>query len=189
MGGTHALRGTGSGHISSSCSISSFCCLPSPGCVASLHVVSLWAANLQCVVVHGTSIFCEMSFAWAAVVSMNLQIETHFPRSKTLGDLQHSAGVVATQCLGLSSNEGCCVILSCSYTCLYLNRGTLTYTAPVMVQDPLLGLTKTDIGAMTSAFPAAYGALLMRSTTHKAWWCLAAYFPQLLNFEPPASSF
>eukprot|EP00879_Flechtneria_rotunda_P019730 GHRR01020732.1.p1 GENE.GHRR01020732.1~~GHRR01020732.1.p1 ORF type:complete len:403 (+),score=123.10 GHRR01020732.1:420-1628(+) len=26
-----------------------------------------------------------------------------------------------------------------------------------MVQDPLLGLTKTDIGAMISAFPAAYG--------------------------------
>ncbi|WIA10980.1 hypothetical protein OEZ85_011139 [Tetradesmus obliquus] len=43
------------------------------------------------------------------------------------------------------------------YTCLYLNRGTLTFTAPVMVNDPLLSLTKTDIGAMTSAFPAAYG--------------------------------
>jgi hypothetical protein len=40
----------------------------------------------------------------------------------------------------------------------YLNRGTLTYSAPTMVADPLLGLTKTDIGAMTSAFPAAYGA-------------------------------
>jgi OPA family sugar phosphate sensor protein UhpC-like MFS transporter len=40
----------------------------------------------------------------------------------------------------------------------YLNRGTLTYSAPVMVGDPLLGLTKADIGAMTSAFPAAYGA-------------------------------
>jgi sugar phosphate permease len=48
----------------------------------------------------------------------------------------------------------------CSYTCLYLNRGTLTFTAPVMVNDPLLGLTKTDIGAMTSAFPAAYGEWL-----------------------------
>lgn len=44
-----------------------------------------------------------------------------------------------------------------SYTCLYLNRGTLTYSAPVMVQDISLGLSKTDIGAMTSAFPAAYG--------------------------------
>ena len=39
----------------------------------------------------------------------------------------------------------------------YLNRGTLTYSAPTMVADPLLGLTKADIGAMTSAFPAAYG--------------------------------
>lgn len=26
-----------------------------------------------------------------------------------------------------------------------------------MVQDATLGLSKTDIGAMTSAFPAAYG--------------------------------
>lgn len=43
------------------------------------------------------------------------------------------------------------------YTSLYLNRGTLTYSAPVMVQDISLGLSKTDIGAMTSAFPAAYG--------------------------------
>jgi sugar phosphate permease len=50
-----------------------------------------------------------------------------------------------------------CLPMFCSYTCLYLNRGTLTFTAPVMVNDPLLGLTKTDIGAMTSAFPAAYG--------------------------------
>jgi len=40
----------------------------------------------------------------------------------------------------------------------YLNRGTLTYSAPTMVADTFLGLTKTDIGAMTSAFPAAYGA-------------------------------
>jgi hypothetical protein len=50
-----------------------------------------------------------------------------------------------------------CLTRACSYTCLYLNRGTLTFTAPVMVNDPLLSLTKTDIGAMTSAFPAAYG--------------------------------
>lgn len=50
-----------------------------------------------------------------------------------------------------------------SYTCLYLNRGTLTYSAPVMVNDISLGLSKTDIGAMTSAFPAAYGALALRT--------------------------
>lgn len=53
-----------------------------------------------------------------------------------------------------------------SYTCLYLNRGTLTYSAPVMVQDISLGLSKTDIGAMTSAFPAAYGVWW--------WWWLEA---------------
>lgn len=61
------------------------------------------------------------------------------------------------------------VVLSCSYTCLYLNRGTLTYSAPVMVQDVSLGLSKTDIGAMTSAFPAAYGkaaAYTALSTCH-----------------------
>jgi sugar phosphate permease len=40
---------------------------------------------------------------------------------------------------------------------LYLTRSSLTYTAPVMVADPSLGIKLTDIGAMTSAFPLAYG--------------------------------
>ena len=40
---------------------------------------------------------------------------------------------------------------------LYLTRGSLTYTAPVLVGTPSLGIKLTDIGAMTSAFPLAYG--------------------------------
>jgi sugar phosphate permease len=43
------------------------------------------------------------------------------------------------------------------YLSLYLSRLTLTYAAPVMVADPSLGLTKTQIGLLASAFPAAYG--------------------------------
>ena len=39
----------------------------------------------------------------------------------------------------------------------YFTRGSLTYCAPVMLGDPTLGMTITDIGAMTSAFPLAYG--------------------------------
>ncbi|KAF8068291.1 uhpC [Scenedesmus sp. PABB004] len=66
------------------------------------------------------------------------------------GGLDHPPGFVARRLLVFGG-----ILLG--YTCLYLNRGTLTFSAPVMTQDPLLGLTKTDIGAMTSAFPAAYG--------------------------------
>lgn len=65
-------------------------------------------------------------------------------------DLVHPPGFVARRLLVFAG-------ILVAYTCLYLNRGTLTYSAPTMVADPLLGLTKTDIGAMTSAFPAAYG--------------------------------
>jgi sugar phosphate permease len=43
------------------------------------------------------------------------------------------------------------------YLSLYLSRLTLTYAAPVMCADPALGLTKTQIGLLASAFPAAYG--------------------------------
>ncbi len=44
-----------------------------------------------------------------------------------------------------------------SYACYYLTRNSLTYTAPVMVADPTLGMDITQIGAMTSIFPIAYG--------------------------------
>ncbi|KXZ49035.1 hypothetical protein GPECTOR_23g122 [Gonium pectorale] len=43
------------------------------------------------------------------------------------------------------------------YSCYYLTRNSLTYTAPVMVADPALGMDITQIGAMTSIFPIAYG--------------------------------
>lgn len=39
----------------------------------------------------------------------------------------------------------------------YFTRGSLTYCAPVMLLDPSLGMSITDVGAMTSAFPLAYG--------------------------------
>lgn len=44
-----------------------------------------------------------------------------------------------------------------SYTTFYLTRGSLTYSAPLLLADKSLGLTLTDIGAMTSIFPMAYG--------------------------------
>ncbi len=40
---------------------------------------------------------------------------------------------------------------------LYLTRGTLTYAAPALVADPAMGVTLRDVGAMTTAFPLAYG--------------------------------
>lgn len=43
------------------------------------------------------------------------------------------------------------------YAMFYLTRLSLTYAAPVMVADPTLGLDITQIGAMTSIFPIAYG--------------------------------
>jgi len=43
------------------------------------------------------------------------------------------------------------------YSSYYLTRNSLTYTAPVMVADPTLGMDITMIGAMTSIFPIAYG--------------------------------
>jgi MFS transporter, OPA family, sugar phosphate sensor protein UhpC len=48
-----------------------------------------------------------------------------------------------------------CIVLG--YSCYYLTRNSLTYTAPVMVADAALGLDITMIGAMTSIFPIAYG--------------------------------
>jgi len=43
------------------------------------------------------------------------------------------------------------------YSCYYLTRNSLTYTAPVMVASKDLGLDVSSIGAMTSIFPIAYG--------------------------------
>uniref|UniRef100_A0A7S0YG03 Major facilitator superfamily (MFS) profile domain-containing protein n=1 Tax=Polytomella parva TaxID=51329 RepID=A0A7S0YG03_9CHLO len=43
------------------------------------------------------------------------------------------------------------------YSSYYLTRNSLTYTAPVMVADTSLSMDITQIGAMTSVFPIAYG--------------------------------
>eukprot|EP00889_Picochlorum_renovo_P005293 jgi/Picre1/32323/NNA_007669.t1 len=43
------------------------------------------------------------------------------------------------------------------YASFYLTRNSLTYTAPAMVADASLGVSMTDIGALTSLFPIMYG--------------------------------
>jgi MFS transporter, OPA family, sugar phosphate sensor protein UhpC len=43
------------------------------------------------------------------------------------------------------------------YSCFYLTRNSLTYTAPALVADASLGIGMTEIGTMTSIFPIAYG--------------------------------
>ncbi|KAF5830688.1 major facilitator superfamily [Dunaliella salina] len=48
--------------------------------------------------------------------------------------------------------------ITAGYMGLYFTRGSLTYTAPVMVAEPKLpNIGMAEIGAMTSAFPLAYG--------------------------------
>ncbi|GAB4816546.1 hypothetical protein N2152v2_003592 [Parachlorella kessleri] len=44
------------------------------------------------------------------------------------------------------------------YSCFYLTRNSLTYTAPAMVADPTLGIGISEVGTMTSIFPIAYGS-------------------------------
>ncbi|KAJ9520251.1 hypothetical protein QJQ45_030275 [Haematococcus lacustris] len=51
----------------------------------------------------------------------------------------------------------CFAGITLGYMGTYFTRGSLTYTAPVLVADPGLNIRLTDIGAMTSAFPLAYG--------------------------------
>lgn len=43
------------------------------------------------------------------------------------------------------------------YSCYYLTRNSLTFTAPAMVASPSLGLDITSIGVITSIFPLCYG--------------------------------
>mmetsp|Transcript_17867 Transcript_17867/g.44225 ORF Transcript_17867/g.44225 Transcript_17867/m.44225 type:complete len:465 (-) Transcript_17867:978-2372(-) len=43
------------------------------------------------------------------------------------------------------------------YSCYYLTRNSLTFTAPAMVATPSLGLDITSIGVITSIFPLCYG--------------------------------
>lgn len=56
-----------------------------------------------------------------------------------------------------------------SYTTFYLTRGSLTYSAPLLLADKSLGLTITDIGAMTSIFPMAYGVSKVRLRLKTSW--------------------
>lgn len=43
------------------------------------------------------------------------------------------------------------------YAAYYVTRNSLTYTAPFMLNDAVLGLTLTQIGGLTSILPIAYG--------------------------------
>lgn len=43
------------------------------------------------------------------------------------------------------------------YSCYYLTRNSLTFTAPAMVASPALNLDITSIGVITSIFPLCYG--------------------------------
>ena len=54
------------------------------------------------------------------------------------------------------------------YAPYYLTRNSLTYTAPVMVATPALGMDVTQIGLMTSIFPLAYG--FSKSTASPPGW-------------------
>lgn len=54
------------------------------------------------------------------------------------------------------SNMVSCSILV-GYSCYYLTRNSLTFTAPAMVASPSLGLDITSIGVITSIFPLCYG--------------------------------
>jgi len=48
-----------------------------------------------------------------------------------------------------------CILIG--YSCYYLTRNSLTFTAPVLVADHSLGLDITSIGLVTSIFPLCYG--------------------------------
>lgn len=52
-------------------------------------------------------------------------------------------------------NRMCSILLG--YSCYYLTRNSLTFTAPAMVATPNLGLDITSIGVITSIFPICYG--------------------------------
>ena len=43
------------------------------------------------------------------------------------------------------------------YGAFYLTRNSLTYVAPVMLNDPALGLNLSQVGGLTSVLPLAYG--------------------------------
>ncbi len=60
----------------------------------------------------------------------------------------------------------CCTVLSgmlglCRYACYYLTRNSLTYTAPVMVSDPSLGMDITQVlTSLSGVHAVAYCCML-----------------------------
>ena len=57
----------------------------------------------------------------------------------------------------LKSRLGVFTSILLGYSCYYLTRNSLTFTAPAMVASPSLGLDITSIGVITSIFPLCYG--------------------------------
>lgn len=51
----------------------------------------------------------------------------------------------------------CFVGIVAAYSGLYFTRGSLTYSAPLLLADKTMAISLTNIGLMTSAFPLAYG--------------------------------
>jgi len=57
----------------------------------------------------------------------------------------------------LRVRAGVFISILLGYSCYYLTRNSLTFTAPAMVATPSLGLDITSIGVITSIFPLCYG--------------------------------
>jgi len=57
----------------------------------------------------------------------------------------------------LRARFGVFISILLGYSCYYLTRNSLTFTAPAMVATPSLGLDITSIGVITSIFPLCYG--------------------------------
>jgi OPA family sugar phosphate sensor protein UhpC-like MFS transporter len=57
----------------------------------------------------------------------------------------------------LNVRVGVFISILLGYSCYYLTRNSLTFTAPAMVATPSLGLDITSIGVITSIFPLCYG--------------------------------
>ncbi|OUS42055.1 MFS family transporter: hexose phosphate [Ostreococcus tauri] len=57
----------------------------------------------------------------------------------------------------LKTRLGVFISILLGYSCYYLTRNSLTFTAPAMVATRTLGLDITSIGVITSIFPLCYG--------------------------------
>jgi sugar phosphate permease len=67
------------------------------------------------------------------------------------------------------------------YSFYYLCRNSLNYVLPVMVNDKALGLSITQLAAMTSIFPIAYGVcpLCLVSSCYPSLHSLRTFFSLL----------